>query len=628
MIEITIIQGPFAGRRFSLASPVSIGRSMSCGIVLSGEPVSRLHAEILREEDGYKLYDRSKNGLLLNGEATRESYLAEGDEIRIGDEILQIVSIPELEITSEQGIEIASRENEDTQVFEELDAKDFSLTDSQGISFVSLAVAESTQRRLLEIIDAVTSLLNLKEPAELFDRVVDTILALLKAERVSLFLKDDNSDSLRLTASKRVDNKNDPFVLSKKILVRSFQQARAILSAEPIRKGEKARSVMCVPLFAAERSVGVLYVDRIDPEFSEEDLVLLTAVTTPAAIAIDSRVELRRAWDENEVLKNRLRESVTIIGKSRGMEALLEGVAKVAQTDSTALIRGETGTGKELVARAIHEHSRRAGGPFIALNCAALTDTLLEAELFGFEKGSFTGAIKSKPGKFELADKGTLFLDEIGDVSAELQVKLLRVLQERCFDRIGGTKLVSVDVRVIAATHQDLEALVEEGRFREDLYYRLNVIPLYLPPLRERGTDVRLLLDHYFDVFALKMGKPRKMLSDDALSALLSYGWRGNVRELCNFVERLMVLHQDKIVELMDLPEYMRRDFDPDSVTTTQDFVPEGASYREILMKTEEDCIRKALAETGGKKVEAAKLLGMSRPTLDKKIAEFGIEWK
>jgi two-component system response regulator HydG len=312
-----------------------------------------------------------------------------------------------------------------------------------------------------------------------------------------------------------------------------------------------------------------------------------------------------------------------LVGAAPAMKQIFATLAKIAPTDSSVYVFGESGTGKELVARALHARSRRAGGPFIKVNCGALTETLLESELFGHEKGAFTGAIKRKLGRFELADGGTLFLDEIGDVSPAMQLKLLRALQEREFERVGGEQTLKVDVRVVSATNKDLKAAVAAGRFREDLYYRLHVVPLVLPPLRERREDVPLLVAHFLTKLAERAGAGRGdapwTIADDALGRLLAYDWPGNVRELENVVEQAMVFAEGNRVTLTALPVALRGG-------GAELQVPSGeVALPDILEDLEKQLILKAYDKAKGVKTETARLLGIKTSALYYKLEKYGI---
>ncbi|HLK93580.1 MAG TPA: sigma-54 dependent transcriptional regulator [Polyangia bacterium] len=346
--------------------------------------------------------------------------------------------------------------------------------------------------------------------------------------------------------------------------------------------------------------------------------------------ALDLRAE-RRARERAEAESAALRDDAAreyrfdeIVGETPAMRAVFQLIEKVAPTDASVYIHGESGTGKELVARAIHARSKRAGGPFVKVNCGALTETLLESELFGHEKGSFTGAVKRKLGRFELADKGTLFLDEIGDVTPGLQLKLLRVLKEREFERVGGEETIKVDVRVLSATHRDIAAEVAAGRFREDLYYRLHVVPCLVPPLRERKDDIPRLVSH----FIAKLGPrtnpaidPRKGISDGALARLGLYSWPGNVRELENVIEQALVFAEGTAIDVGALPASVRGGLPENALA-----LPGGEmSLPALLEDLERQLIQRAYDKSGGVKTETARLLGIKTSALYYKLEKYGI---
>ncbi len=310
-----------------------------------------------------------------------------------------------------------------------------------------------------------------------------------------------------------------------------------------------------------------------------------------------------------------------LVGESQEMKGLMDAITKVARTDANTLVQGESGTGKELVARALHALSPRKNGPFVTVNCGALAESLLESELFGHEKGAFTGAIKRKSGRFELADGGTIFLDEIGDLSPGLQVKLLRVLQERAFERVGGERTISVDVRVVSATHKDLKEEVGEGRFREDLFYRLHVVPLRLPPLRDRGKDVVVLARHFTERIGRRMGREVAGLTEEAEKLLLRYGWPGNVRELENAIEQAMVFAEGDRIDSNDLPSYLQDGPGADPLSLPSGEIP----LPEVLEDLERQLIQRAYEQAGGVKTETARLLGIKTSALYYKLDKYGI---
>ena len=323
-----------------------------------------------------------------------------------------------------------------------------------------------------------------------------------------------------------------------------------------------------------------------------------------------------------------------IIGRSPEMSAIYGIIEKVADTPSTVLITGESGTGKELVARALHEHGRRRDQPFIKVNCAAIPPDLIESELFGYEKGAFTGAVTSKPGRFELADGGTLFLDEIGEIPVSMQVKLLRAIQEQEFERVGGIKTLRVDVRLITATNRSLKDEISQGRFREDLYYRLNVVHVELPPLRARTSDIPLLLEHFVVRLGERLGRKVLGFSDEARQALLAYDWPGNIRELENVVERCMLFCDGERIELEHLPPETRAVGESGRISTERavaeaDAAPPDAGLKDVVKEAtarlEKELIQRALERTGGNVTHAAKLLKISRKSLQVKMKEHGL---
>jgi len=338
-------------------------------------------------------------------------------------------------------------------------------------------------------------------------------------------------------------------------------------------------------------------------------------------LVIRKELDVRNLKVENRTLREELGkryEYPNIVAKSARMQEVLAAVELVAATNATVLIGGESGVGKELIARAIHQRSRRAAGPFVKINCTAIPENLLESELFGYEKGAFTGATSSKPGKFELADKGTLFLDEIGDVPPATQAKLLRVLQEREFERLGGTKTIKVDVRLIAATNRDLREALEQGTFRQDLYYRLNVVPINVPPLREHKEDIPGLVDHFVAQFAKESGKQIQGVTPQAMQILISPPWPGNVRELQNILERAVTFTNGARIEAGDI----QLDSEPGkSAVALPGFLPEGMT----LDQWEDEMIREALRRANGNKSQAARLLGISRNALRYRLSKIGI---
>jgi DNA-binding NtrC family response regulator len=351
------------------------------------------------------------------------------------------------------------------------------------------------------------------------------------------------------------------------------------------------------------------------------DYVLKPFSLSEMRMVIHKELDVHNLREENRSLREALGkryEHPNVIARSAKMQEVLATVERVAPTNSTVLLGGESGVGKDLIARAIHEKSRRAAGPFIKINSTAIPENLLESELFGYERGAFTGANASKPGKFELADKGTLFLDEIGDVPLVIQVKLLRVLQEREFERLGGTKTLKVDVRLIAATNRDLREALEQRTFREDLYYRLNVVPIDIAPLRQRKEDIPDLVNLFISRFAGDSGKPVEGITPEAMQILVNYHWPGNVRELQNIIERACALSKGVVLKVEDIHLDVRP---ARAMNGAGNFLPEGMT----LEQWEDEMIRESLRRANGNKSQAARLLGLSRNALRYRLSKIGI---
>lgn len=385
----------------------------------------------------------------------------------------------------------------------------------------------------------------------------------------------------------------------------------------------KELAFLCVPIFYQGRVVGVLSADKLSHriESLDRELELLSAV----AELLGKVVYFRVVEEDNRRLRAKLAEAkrpkTSIVGRSKVIHEVLRLVDQVAETSTTALIHGETGTGKELVARAIHENSQRRKGPLVRVNCAAMPDTLLESELFGHEKGAFTGAITRRRGRFEEAQGGTIFLDEVGELSPIAQAKLLRVLQEREFQPLGASRTVKVDVRVVAATNKDLESEVAGGAFRSDLYYRLNVFPIFLPPLRERGPDILLLADFFVLRYAQEFEKNVTRISTPAIDLLMSYHWPGNVRELENCVERAVLLATGNAIEARHLP--------PTLQMKPEELQERSRGKLEVLVGAfERDLITDALKDSRGNQAQAARLLGTTKRIIQYKVQKYGVDPK
>jgi Nif-specific regulatory protein len=398
-------------------------------------------------------------------------------------------------------------------------------------------------------------------------------------------------------------------------------------SRELLDKGDIA--FICVPIKIGSEVIGALSVDRLFNETVslEEDVRLLTIISSVVAQAVRLRQlaqeEIEKLRDENRRLHDELKTANrpdSIIGNAHAMLEVYSLIERVRNTKTTVMILGESGVGKEKVAQAIHYGSNRAERPFVAVNCAALPESLIESELFGYERGAFTGAAATRKGRFEIADGGTLFLDEMGDLPYLMQIKLLRVIQERTFERIGGTATVTVDVRIIAATNRDLESLVQEGKFREDLYYRLNVFPIMVPPLRERKSDIMLLADHFVEKYGMELDKTITRISTPAIDLLMSYHWPGNVRELENCIERAVILSTDGVIHSYHLP--------PSLQMASGSIKKSGESLKDMISNIEKEIIIEELKRSQGNMSQAARALGITERIIGLRIEKFGINLK
>jgi Nif-specific regulatory protein len=490
---------------------------------------------------------------------------------------------------------------------------------------------------LLEVSQALSGTLNLKSSMQ---RVLQTLIRHHSVVRGMITLirdgdlqveaiegYEDRARTIRFKIGEGITGK--VVESGKPIVVPRVSKEPTFLNLAP-RRSEQPKAELtfiCVPLQQNRVTVGALAVDlRFKAERDYDSSTKFFGVVSSMigqALNVQKAIEeeRRRLQDENTHLRQELRERYdfsNIIGTSGPTRQMYEQVAQVAQTNTTVLIRGESGTGKELIAHAIHYNSLRAKKPFVKVSCAALPDSLIESELFGYEKGAFTGAAARKKGRFEMAEGGTLFLDEIGDINLNTQVKLLRVLQEREFERVGGTESVRVNVRVIAATNKDMEKGIADGTFREDLYYRLNVFTIFVPPLRERKADLLLLADHFLEKFSREHGKVIKRISTPAIDMLTAYHWPGNVRELENALERAVLVCDGQVIHGHHLPPSLQTADSSGTVTRV--------SLKDAVAAFERDLIQDALKTTRGNRAKAARLLDTTERILNYKVRGYGVD--
>ena len=417
----------------------------------------------------------------------------------------------------------------------------------------------------------------------------------------------------------------------KPIVIPKISEEPLFLNRTASRKGRQDGdlSFICNPIKKGNQVIGAISVDKpLDTSYSLEVAQQLMAVISTMiarhVINLETiRLEELRLREENDRLQNELKNKykiTDIIGNSNKMREVFQMISQVSNSNATVLVRGESGTGKELVANSIHYNSLRSKNPFVKVNCAALPTNIIESELFGHEKGAFTGAIRQKLGKFELANKGTLFLDEIGSIDLDVQVKLLRVLQEKEFERVGGHKTITTDVRIVAATNKNLEQAVEEGGFRSDLYYRLNVFPIYLPPLRERKTDILLLADHFLERYSKENSKEIRRFSTPAIDMMMDYHWPGNVRELENCIERAVLLCEEGVVHSYHLPPTLQTGTESDTLPVR--------SLEDAVANLEREMIIDALKNTRGNTTKAASLLKTTVRKFNYKAKRYNVDYK
>ena len=603
--RLTAISGRLKGNVFTFEDlPVVIGRETTATLCVADASVSRRHSQIEREAEHFVIEDlESLNGTFVNDVPVKRRKLQHGDRVRIGDsQFIFLTHEADMTSSSEVHFEEGQVITGSTLQFRFNDALYVMARDLSALMKISTTInairgLEKLQKTLLDLLFEVV-------PAE---RGVVLLTDVGAEGDVPVFGSVFGLDRERgQDASIKVSSKVTRWVLQHResILITNQAEADNFGSSDSLVADQPA-SVMCVPLIMLDRSLGVIYLDttQLDSPFDQDHLQLVSAISAITAVAIENARHFEWLVSENQRLIADFNIEHNLVGESPPIREVLQFISKVAPTDSTVLLSGESGTGKELAARAIHLNSKRADKTFMAVNCAALAESLLESELFGHEKGSFTGALMQKKGRLEIAHGGTVFLDEIGELSPALQVKLLRVLQEREFERVGGTRAIKVDIRLITATNKNLEESIANGTFRQDLYYRLNVVNLEMPALRERPEDIPLLANYFAAKYAERCNRRIIGIAAEAQARLASYYWPGNVRELENAIERAVVLGATDRILLEDLPESLLE-------SGTAVAAP-GTKYHEAVAETKRQIILSAMQQAKGSYTEAAKLLGV-----------------
>jgi Nif-specific regulatory protein len=578
-----------------------VGRQATNDLQLEDHAVSRRHCLFLRSGENCIVKDlESRNGTFVTGTPVTEQGLRPGDEIRIGGSLFSY----RLDVNATSGQE---------ELISGTSTRELRFEESLYLSSDEYTILPPSARALHDLRTLLRVSTMLHSFRGLHDTTSATAAEVLRSHLTSLLLDliPASRAAIFTPGSPPGDWTPNPQVLSRAC------DERVVVWLED---GDSlGLSALAAPLIVRGEVAAVVYLESADSEqrFDEGHLQLLTAVAGMAAVAWENATILGWLQEENERLQSALKIEHGMVGISDKLRDLQRQIAKVAPSNSTVLILGESGTGKELIAGALHRNSLRAAGPFVAINCAALTETLLESELFGHERGAFTGAITQKKGKLEMGEGGTVFLDEIGELSPVLQAKLLRVLQQREMERVGGTKTIQLDIRLLAATNRDLEQAVGKGDFRRDLFYRLNVVSLKAPALRERPEDTLPLAEHFAKKYAAECGRKIVGLSPEARAYLQSYSWPGNVRELENAMERAVVLGSADMVLAEDLPEHIRE---------ARSSTVSASMYEEAVEAAKRQVVLQAFEQVNHDHEQAAKILGLHPNYLHKLIRTMNLK--
>ncbi len=595
----TVVRGSASKKKYELdaSQPTRIGRGNGCQICLSDPLSSRTHVILSCEEGDWTASDaESRNGTMVNDEKiTRTMTLESGDRIQIG--------------STELLFELPENEAEQPTTHQLLMEAQISM-EASGVNSLSQLYTQKRSQDMLDLYQLSIILMRCSLP----DEVAQSGLEMLRVRTESTavgFLWIDDQGELKPQKILPAEMENQ-LRLSKRLTERVSREGTAVWIKDKLNRGENEfADAICVPLVSNDSVIGAIHLYREQGKFEQVHFDLAISAGNMLAVALESSRIQASLSAEHERLVQRTGDFSELIGECTGMKRLKDRISRVAKASGCALVRGESGVGKELVSRAIHRLSPRSDRPLLCVNCAAIPEELMESQLFGHKKGSFTGAENDHVGWFQQAHTGTLFLDEVGELNLEGQAKLLRVLEGHPFMPVGDNKEVSVDVRVIAATNRDLREYVREKKFREDLYYRLSVFELQVPPLRERGTDLETLMAHFLSHFRDEHGRPNLRLSSAARNMLLSYNWPGNVRQLRNVIDSAVVLADGNAIQPGDLS---LRDVGTNQLDSLR------------LDVWEERLIREALKRTNNNIIESTKLLGVSRATLYRKLEQYSIE--
>jgi len=628
--RLLVTAGPLRDSTIPLPEGEStLGRDPTNAVAVVDPSVSRKHCLLRQGEDGrFQVKDLdSRNGTLVNGLAVKEQWLHHGDEIATGDSVFLFL------LEDDDRVRASRVEFDDCHPAAEtkvIHPKEVIYLQPDRL-LKELPATSPLARNLSALLKISRVVHAIRDLEELQAQLLDLIFEVVPASRGAIMLADGGAQEFSsLYARTRQAGQSQLVRVSRTIACQVMSEDVAILgmdvpAIDKLRDVEslavsEVRSLLCVPLSVFQRVIGCIYLDNTNAggRFNEDHLQLVAAIAGISAVALENARRQQWLEQENQRLMAEIKQEQSLIGEAPRMREIYQFLAKVAPADSTVLIEGESGTGKELAARALHRNGGRGNKPFVAINCAAIPETLLESDLFGHERGSFTGATAQKKGRLEVADGGVVFLDEIGELAPALQVKLLRVLQEREFERVGGTHTIKVDIRLIAATNRDLNEAVRLGVFRQDLYYRLAVVKLTMPALRDHKEDIPMLTRHFVQKYAKRCKVKPKPVSREAMAALVNYDWPGNIRELENAIERALVMGSPEMVQLEDLPESLLEQAPAEDMT-------EG-KYQASVKAVKKQLIIDAVEQTNGNYVEAAVILGMHPNNLHRLIRNLGLK--